>query len=148
MIHTCPDKKFSIKEIILMIIVFLIISQLMRHFLANHPDPNEDFANKKLITIFNIPVCYWNIIHIIVYFILCIMIDAGLCLDRHLFVFSIGMAWYIIVPMLTLSVEEFHKEKCNISYSNTKIPMLSDFIFNTIGQILYVIFYVIFNRKY
>lgn len=146
--HTCPDKKFSIKEIILMIIVFLVISQLMRHFLANHPDPNEDFANKTLITIFNIPVCYWNIIHIIVYFILCLMVDARLCLDRHLFIFSIGLAWYLIVPMLTLPVEGFNNKNCNISYSNTKIPMLSDFIFNTIGQILYVIFYVIFNRKY
>ena len=32
-----------------------------------------------------------------------------------------------------------------ISYSDTRIPMLSDFIFNTLGQILYIIVYI--NQK-
>ena len=106
---------------------------------------------KTLFTFFNIPVCFWNIIHIIVYFILCFIIDARLCLDRHIFVFIIGVAWYLIVPMLALPVEGAkNKQKNNrgslISYSDTRIPMLSDFIFNTTGQLLYIILYLILNK--
>ena len=149
--YNCPKKKFTTNQIIVMIIIFIIISQSMRYFLAKHPDPKKDPANKTLFTFFNIPVCFWNIIHIIVYFILCFIIDARLCLDRHIFVFIIGVAWYLIVPMLALPVEGAkNKQKNNrgslISYSDTRIPMLSDFIFNTTGQLLYIILYLILNK--
>lgn len=146
----CSKKKFTIIEIILMIITFIIISKSMRYFLEKHSDPNKDPANKTLFSLSSyISICIWNFIHIIVYFILCIIIDARLCIDRHLFVFIIGIAWYLIVPMLTLPVEGVKNKKNNrgtlISYSDTRIPMLSDFVFNTTGQLLYVIFFL-FNK--
>ena len=149
--YNCSKKTFTIIEIIILISIFLLVGTGMRYFLAKNPNPENDPANKTLFSFLNISVCFWNIIHIFVYFMLCIIIDARLCVDRHLLVFIIGVFWYLIVPMLALPVEGIKKEDKNvrgslISYSDTRIPMLSDFIFNTLGQILYIIVYINFKK--
>lgn len=100
-----------------------------------------DKMNKKLIKIYKFNGCWWNIIHIFIYCILCFLIDAQLNLNKHLLVFIIGLFWFVLSPYK----EQGHiNNKCNDTvYNDTFKPRRDDIFFNSLGQLLYVILFVI-----
>lgn len=97
----------------------------------------KDIMNKTLIKIYDLKVCIWNTIHILIYFGLCVLINAKLNIYKHLMVFVIGLLWYFLAPF---SNNKNNPKKCNnVVYSDTNIPRKDDIIFNLIGQLLYIL---------
>jgi len=104
----------------------------------------KDIMNKTLINIYNLKGCIWNIIHIFIYFGLCLLINAKLNICKHLIVFLIGLLWYFLAPY---SNNKNKPKKCNnVVYLDTNIPRKDDIIFNSIGQLLYI-FIIYFSKK-
>lgn len=99
-----------------------------------------DIANQELFSIFGIKACLWNLSHIIIYFFLCILINARLSIYRHFIVFTIGILWYISSPYTT-KLKSANCKNNDIVYSNTYIPRKDDIFFNTLGQLFYILFY-------
>lgn len=103
----------------------------------------KDFLNKTLVSFFNLKGCIWNMIHIIIYFGLCVLINAKFNVFKHIIVFTIGLLWYFLAPY---STKLNNPNKCDdIVYSDTNIPRQDDILFNLSGQILYIIFYSLKN---
>ena len=81
--------------------------------------------------------CIWNILHIIIYFLLCILINVRNDILKHIIVFLIGFMWLILAPY---SNYKNKPQKCkNTVYNDTNIPRKDDLVFNTLGQLLYII---------
>ena len=104
----------------------------------------KDILNKKIIEILTLKGCIWNIIHIFIYFGVCILINAKLNVYKHIIVFTIGLLWYFLAPYSTN--KHSPKECNNVVYTDTNIPREDDIIFNSIGQLLYILV-VIINKK-
>jgi hypothetical protein len=99
----------------------------------------KDILNKTLVSFFNLKGCIWNIIHIIIYFGLCVLINSKLNVFKHIIVFFIGLLWYFFAPY---SNKLNNPNKCvDTVYSDTNIPREDDILFNFSGQILYIFFY-------
>ena len=99
----------------------------------------KDMLNKTLVTFFNIKGCIWNIIHIIIYFGLCVLINAKLNVLKHIIVLTIGLLWYFLAPYSNKLNRPY---KCDdIVYIDTNIPREDDILFNLSGQLLYILFY-------
>ena len=129
--------------IILCFIIFSIIIRLYNNWLFKKYGINfgcYDIANRELFSIYNIKACLWNLSHIIIFFILCILINAKYNIYKHIFVLTIGILWYILSPYYKNTKEV----KCDINikyvYTDTNKPRKDDIIFNIIGQILYLLY--------
>ena len=102
----------------------------------------KDIMNKTLFNIYNLKGCIWNIIHILIYFGLCVLINAKLNIYKHIIVFVIGLLWYFLAPY---SNNKNSPKKCNnVVYLDTTIPRKDDIIFNLIGQLCYVLIIYLF----
>lgn len=102
----------------------------------------KDIMNKTLFNIYNLKGCIWNIIHILIYFGLCVLINAKLNIYKHIIVFVIGLLWYFLAPY---SNNKNSPKKCNnVVYLDTNIPRKDDIIFNLIGQLCYVLIIYLF----
>jgi hypothetical protein len=97
-----------------------------------------DIANHTLVEICGIKACIWNLIHVVIYFSFCILVDAKFSIKKHTFVFMVGFLWYKLSPFAINS----NSNKCqnNIVYKDTNKPRGDDIIFNITGQLLYLIY--------
>ena len=100
---------------------------------------NNDILNKKIL----LNLCIWNILHIVFYFILCLIINAKLNIFKHFIIFSIGLVWYLIEKKILYKFNNKYNilntnndEKC---YNNIYEPYYTDLIYNIIGQVIYII---------
>lgn len=123
---------------IFMIISFVIL-YLYLMYISYYKLENNDILNKKIL--FNL--CIWNILHIVFYFILCLIINAKLNIFKHFIIFSIGLVWYLIEKKILYKFNNKYNilntnndEKC---YNNIYEPYYTDLIYNIIGQVIYII---------
>jgi hypothetical protein len=136
------------KKYILIPLCFLLFSIFIRIYnnkLKKKYGQNyacKDILNKTLISVYNLKGCIWNIIHIFVYFGLCVLINAKLNVFKHIIVFLIGLLWFFLAPYSNYNNNPLI---CNdIVYSDTNIPRRDDIIFNIIGQLLYIFIYKVY----
>lgn len=132
--------------VVFLIIFFYIISTIfIKKYNNSIRKKNKktacvDIMNKKLFSICGINACIWNLSHVLIYCFICYIIDAKLSLEKHLLVFVIGIIWYLSCPYYKKGHYKCKKTD-NIVYDNTDQPRLDDIIFNTAGQLLYVMLF-------
>ena len=99
-----------------------------------------DILNIKLGNIFNYNFCLWNLSHILIFYFFCKIIKAEYNIYLHLLVFLFGVLWLVIAPYSKKGNKCDLPGKINkIVYSDIYNPRLDDLIFNSLGQILYLI---------
>jgi hypothetical protein len=99
-----------------------------------------DIMNKNLFSLFGIKSCIWNLSHVLIYFFICYLIEAKFSIKKHLLVFIFGIIWYISCPYYKKGCYKCNNEN-DIVYENTDQPRLDDIIFNTTGQLLYILLF-------
>ena len=90
-------------------------------------------------TLFEMRFCVWNIMHIVAFFVICVIMKPTTFLD-HVQIFVIGVVWYFLEYMSNYKTKG-NTDLCpGVAYHNILMPRSDDFIYNTIGQVLYVLF--------
>ena len=97
----------------------------------------DDRLNVKLFDI-DIPVCLWNIAHVITFVILSHVISARSLYD-HTKLLLVGIIWYIIERSFSQPDRVHNCTTIDNVYKNTSKPRYDDIFFNTFGQIIYII---------
>jgi hypothetical protein len=123
--------------IIVIQIFFLFLINQYSNYLE-HNKKCKDCLNKEL---FSLNFCLWNISHIIVFFIYCILFKP-ITFKDHIYIFMIGVIWFIMQFLFTKYYNKNKVSDCNdcIVYKNMQEPRFDDLIFNTFGQILYIVY--------
>ena len=133
------------KLYLLVIFCFMLFSILIRCYnnrlkhLFGSEYSCKDIMNIKIFSILNLKACIWNLIHVGIYFLLCVLFDAKNNDIYHIQIFFIGLLWYFLAPYKRTSNKP---KKCNNTvYYDTNIPRYDDIIFNLTGQLIYIILY-------
>lgn len=105
----------------------------------------KDILNKKIM--FNI--CIWNILHIVFYLILCLILNARFNIFKHFFIFCIGLLWYLtetnFLQKINNNIVLISHNNC---YNNIFEPHYTDLFFNLMGQILYILYFLLVSKIY
>jgi hypothetical protein len=127
------------QNLILGFVTVLIIVHMYRYYMKlNNKDTEcDDRLNVKLFDI-DIPVCLWNIAHVITFIILSHVISAKSLYD-HTKLLLVGIIWYIIERSFSQPDRIHGCTTIDNVYKNTSKPRYDDIFFNTFGQIIYII---------
>ena len=130
------NQTFLIYIIIIQIIVLVIIKLYSNYINKNNEKECNDPLNR---TFFKMRFSFWNVSHIIIFFVYCMIVKPKSFID-HFKIFMVGVMWYAMQYIVHYHTEEY-KQKCNhsVAYENMLKPRLDDFIYNTLGQILYFV---------
>ena len=97
----------------------------------------KECIDKLNHTFLTLKFCIWNISHVFIFFIYCLILKPVTFYD-HLFIFMIGVIWYLM-QYFTRKDTIGNIQKClNVAYDNMLHPRLDDFIYNILGQMLYI----------
>ena len=100
---------------------------------------NNDKLNIKL---YSLPICGWNLTHVFIFYLLCAFLEPKIKNKKiaHLLIFTIGILWYIVEPIIYKHKAIHQKETKDPSkvYKNVYVPRFDDIVFNTAGQMLYM----------
>ena len=127
------------KILILGFVAVLLFVHMYRYYMKlNSKDIEcDDRLNVKLFDI-DIPVCLWNIAHVITFVILSHVISAKSLYD-HTKLLLVGIIWYIIERSFSQPDRIHGCTTIDNVYKNTSKPRYDDIFFNTFGQIIYII---------
>jgi hypothetical protein len=127
------------KILILGFVAVLLFVHMYRYYMKlNSKDIEcDDRLNVKLFDI-DIPVCLWNIAHVITFIILSHVISARSLYD-HTKLLLVGIIWYIIERSFSQPDRIHGCTTIDNVYKNTSKPRYDDIFFNTFGQIIYII---------
>jgi hypothetical protein len=127
------------KILILGFVAVLLFVHMYRYYMKlNSKDIEcDDRLNVKLFDI-DIPVCLWNIAHVITFIILSHVISAKSLYD-HTKLLLVGIIWYIIERSFSQPDRIHGCTTIDNVYKNTSKPRYDDIFFNTFGQIIYII---------
>jgi hypothetical protein len=127
------------KILILGFVTVLLFVHMYRYYMKlNSKDIEcDDRLNVKLFDI-DIPVCLWNIAHVITFVILSHVISARSLYD-HTKLLLVGIIWYIIERSFSQPDRIHGCTTIDNVYKNTSKPRYDDIFFNTFGQIIYII---------
>lgn len=129
-------------QLIIMYIIELYCTNLLNHD-SDTSKECSDIFNK---TLFTLKFCFWNISHIFIFFSYCVFLKPTSLRD-HFFIFLIGVSWFT-TQIIFAKYDEITNDITNcphVSYENILKPKLDDFIYNVLGQMLYVVIFPIFN---
>ena len=127
-------------KLIFFMITSFVTLYLYLMYISHYKLENKDIFNQKII----LNLCIWNILHIVFYFILCLIINAKLNIFKHFIIFSIGLVWYLTEKKILYKLNNKsilrnnNDEKC---YNNIYEPYYTDLIYNIIGQVIYIILF-------
>ena len=125
---------FMIKGILTLLFIYLY-----RNYLDSYSTIDAECADimNKLLFQINIKFCVWNILHIFSFFVFCLCYKPKY-IRHHILIFFMGILWLIIESKCS---KKSRKPKCNhkIVYQNNTAPRYDDILFNTTGQLLYII---------
>ena len=127
------------KILFLGFVTVLLFVHIYRYYMKlNSKDIEcDDRLNVKLFDI-DIPVCLWNIAHVITFVILSHVISARSLYD-HTKLLLVGIIWYIIERSFSKPDRIHDCTTIDNVYKNTSKPRYDDIFFNTFGQIIYII---------
>ena len=69
----------------------------------------------------------------------CVIMQPNTLID-HVLIFAIGVVWYFVEYISSYHTRGKTELCPDVAYDNILMPRLDDFIYNTIGQVLYVLF--------
>ena len=120
-------------------VAVLIFVHMYRYYMKlNSKDVEcDDIVNVKLFDI-DIPVCLWNIAHVITFVILSHVMDVRSLYD-HTKLLLVGIIWYIIERSFSKPDRVYGCTTIDNVYKNTSKPRYDDIFFNLFGQIIYII---------
>jgi hypothetical protein len=120
-------------------VVVLLFVHMYRYYMKINSKDTEcdDILNAKLFDI-DIPVCLWNIAHVITFVILSHVIGARSLYD-HTKLLLVGIIWYIIEHSFSQPDRVHDCTTIDNVYKNTSKPRYDDIFFNTFGQVIYII---------
>ena len=126
-----------------------IIEHYSSSLRINEPTKSKECSDLLNQTIFTLKFCLWNVSHILIFFIYCIILRPRTFLE-HFFIFMFGVSWFAS-QMLLGSHNEYEGDisDCpHVVYENMLRPRFDDFIYNTLGQILYILFIPVFTLSF
>ena len=129
----------SLYYIIIIQIFVLFLIEWYSQFLDKHNNTNSkecvDRFNQAFLTI---RVCLWNLSHIFVFLFYCFLLKP-ITLYDHLYIIIIGVIWYLIQSFARKHTSGNINNCQHVVYENMLRPRPDDFIFNTLGQMIYII---------
>ena len=130
---------YTVYNCILVIIFVLIFIHGYRYYIQiNNKDPDcDDYLNQKLFDI-NLSFCWWNISHIVIFLFLSYYFKISNIYD-HLKLFLFGLTWFLMLYLFSKPDRAYNCTTTDTVYKNMTKPKYSDIIFNTFGQIIYII---------
>ena len=134
-------KSFIHKKFIYIYLLF--IPNIIFVYLYNNQKNNNQTLNKKI----GKNVCIWNLLHSLVFFILCIIIQPETIYD-YINIIIVMILWFLFEYIVyeinkKLNIIKINEKIINNEngvYNNPYIPRYDDFVFNIIGVILYIIY--------
>jgi hypothetical protein len=131
------EKKLKIGYVVLFLVVLLVFIRIYGS-LNNHC---SDEWNKTLLKI-ELRLCFWNAMHVLFFLGICVFLQPKTIVE-HLIIFGIGVIWFAMQVIVTkrfggeLFIED--NQKCtDSSYSDILWPKLDDFVYNSLGQVIFV----------
>lgn len=124
----------------LMLISSVLITLVFIHIYVSYRNECDDKMNRTLFDV-SLKVCVWNLLHVAAFFIIC-QVYTPVSLFHHIAIVFIGVAWFLIESFFgkpTLVIANEKECDKDIVYSNTSKPRYDDFVFNSLGQILYIL---------
>ena len=119
-----------------LVAIYCYVSSLKQ---KKNPEKN-DFLNINLMTL---KICGWNILHVVFYFILCVLLKVS-SYKGYLLVISIGFIWYVAEIYLFINYNKNYTEDethdDSYVYSSISHPRYDDIIFNIFGIMLYALY--------
>jgi len=95
-----------------------------------------DILNRKIISI---NICGWNLLHTLLFYYICKAKNVKI-IEEHFLIFLIGLLWFLIEGKLFNNIS--HKIKISTStyivYESINKPRIDDLLFNTFGQIIFI----------
>jgi len=89
-------------------------------------------------TLFQMRFCIWNILHIIIFFGYCLIMKPVSAWD-HAQIFAIGVVWYLMQYVARSHTSGDTTSCPDVAYDNMLMPRLDDFVYNSLGQLIYVL---------
>jgi len=89
----------------------------------------------------NIPICGWNILHVLFNFLICYIFNIK-TIFGHIFVFSLGIGWFFLEKILFSKYNKhfIEKNKKKYVYSSISYPRHDDILFNSLGILLHFLY--------
>ena len=121
--------------------IFIIYSyvSILKEYNLEHMDP----LNKKII---ELEICGWNLLHVLVYFILCLILNVR-TIFGYMGVFLTGIVWYFLERRLFMkySKNRTNKGSEDTVYDSISEPRPDDLVYNFIGIMIYMYRYSKFS---
>lgn len=127
----------KIYYIIMTQLIILVLIKLYAHILLKRDNTSKECVDIFNKTIYNLKICGWNISHIIVFYMYCVILKP-ITFINHTTIFLIGVLWYILQHITSGNSSGNIIDCPEVVYNNMIHPKLDDFIFNIAGQLIYI----------
>jgi len=105
---------------------------------------SKECIDKLNHTFLTLKFCIWNISHVFIFFIYCLILKPVTLYD-HFLIFMLGVVWYSMQYFARKDTVGNIQKCLNVAYDNMIHPRLDDFIYNILGQLLYIC-YIYFKQ--
>ena len=139
------NNKLLLFIILLQILVLFIIQFYSVKLTNNNPDESKECIDKRNHSFLTLKFCIWNVSHILVFFLYCIILKP-ITLYDHILIFLLGVIWYLMQYFTRKNTSGDIKNCPNVVYENMLQPRPDDFIYNILGQVLYIV-YIYFTTR-
>ena len=123
---------------LLFILLSIFFIYVYVSILKNSNKEDSDILNVKIV---DLPICGWNLLHVLFYFSLCFIFQLK-TISGHFFIFSLGIAWFFLEKRLFSKYNKnfMEKNKKNYVYSSISHPRYDDILFNFLGVLLHFLY--------
>jgi hypothetical protein len=125
--------------VLLQVFVLFIIQIYSIKLTNNNPDESKECIDKLNHSFLTLKFCVWNVSHILVFFLYCIIMKP-ITLYDHILIFILGIIWFLMQYFTRKNTKGDVKNCPHVVYKNMLQPRLDDFIYNILGQVLYIVY--------
>ena len=118
--------------------LLLLLSIWIYGIWLNTHDGNKECNDILNHTIFQMRIFVWNILHTVIFFVYCVIVKPVSIID-HIEVFGIGIIWFMLEYTTSMYTHGNTSSCPDVSYENIFTPRLDDFIYNILGQVIYIV---------
>ena len=132
------NKPYKVGAIVLFLVGLLVFVRLY----GGKKNHCSDAWNKTMLKV-ELRVCFWNAMHVLFFLGICVFLEPR-SLVEHLIIFGIGVLWYAMQVLATdvwggeVPMAEPKPQGPEASYSDLLRPKLDDFVYNSLGQVIFV----------
>jgi len=159
--HRVPTAKFSRWAVGVMLFQVFILNLIGWYFawVESSTVGARECADPMNKTVFQLKFCVWNILHIAMFYGFCFIMKPK-SMRSHVVIFLVGASWYLmqylaiqlqagnqpsasVPPSLSGAVPPSlsgAQQVCQDVAYEKLVPRLDDFVYNTLGQVAYVLY--------